>query len=195
MGNIAGIGRIDNPGSGGRIKYATCAITAVRTQIRCAGIIIIHRYTGRPGCRSIVIQDQSFAGIGTEINQYIGTFGRSERQTHFINIANPEGGRIGYIGDRLRIDYHRLGEETTFGSDLQEAWSKVGTIHAARLAGTRIRHAAVTAIHRPVYRPVIGGSQRCRCGDHLHFRQIRFTGCCQTSIRADIPRRRIGDIE
>ena len=95
------------------------AASAVRAQVRGAGIVIVAGDAGRESRRGIVVQDQGLAGELREVHDHIRAFRRSQQKRVLVHVADIEAGRVGDPGgDLLAVDHDRGREETAFGADL-----------------------------------------------------------------------------
>ena len=169
------------PDSGGQVEDAAGAVTAGLPLVRGAGEVIVSGNPGGPGGRRVVVKDQGLAGILTEIDDDVGALCGAQGKPHQVDRADPECGGIGIIGDRLRIDLHRLGEEAPLARYLQEARSQEGGVG----------YSAIPTVDGPGSRPVELFCQVPGCRQHLHFGLVGAVAGQEPGIRAQLRRVRL----
>ena len=95
------------PGAGDVVEGAAVTVAAGVAQVGGAGMVVVVEDAGGPGGRGVVVDDQGLTGVVGEVDDDVGALGRHDGQRGVLDDADPEGGRIGDVGDRLRITDRR----------------------------------------------------------------------------------------
>ena len=85
--------------------------------IGVASVGVVTRVESRNRCRGIVVQDERLPGVGSEIDEDVGPFGRSEKEGMFLNVQHDDRAAVVGIADGDVGRDPGLGQESGFVGD------------------------------------------------------------------------------